>query len=164
MNKEKTVASHLISKSETSSILDEISSKWKIDIPKIKNLNCHYLPDNAEIITGNGITILKREGEYLPFLSNTEVLEKFPHVVVDMGAVKFVCNGANVMRPGIRKYTDFEKDHIICVKEESKQKFLAVGKSLVSSSEMESLAKGEVVKNLHYISDKYWEAKKEIRD
>src|SRR3989344_1796398 len=126
MNKEKTVASHLIS--------------------------------------GNGITILKREGEYLPFLSNIEVLEKFPHVVVDMGAVKFVCNGANVMRPGIRKYTDFEKDQIICVKEESKQKFLAVGKSLVSSSEMESLAKGEVVKNLHYISDKYWEAKKEIRD
>jgi len=122
------------------------------------------LPDNAEIITGNGITILKREGEYLPFLSNTEVLEKFPHVVVDMGAVKFVCNGANVMRPGIRKYTNFEKDQIICVKEESKQKFLAVGKSLVSSTEMESLAKGEVVKNLHYISDKYWEAKKEIRD
>jgi len=164
MNKEKTVSSHLISKSETAAILDEISAKWKIDIPKIKNLKCHYLPDNAEIITGNGITILKREGEYLPFLSNTEVLEKFPHVVVDMGAVKFVCNGANVMRPGIRKYTDFEKDQIVCVKEESKQKFLAVGKSLVSSAEMESFAKGEVVKNLHYISDKYWEAKKEIRD
>ena len=164
MNKEKTVSSHLISKSETAAILDEILPKWKIDIPKIKNLKCHYLPDNAEIITGNGITILKRDSEYLPFLSNTEVLEKFPHVVVDMGAVKFVCNGANVMRPGIRKYTDFEKDQIVCVKEESKQKFLAVGKSLVSSTELESLAKGEVVKNLHYISDKYWEAKKEIRD
>jgi PUA domain protein len=164
MNKEKTVSSHLISKSETAAILDEILPKWKIDIPKIKNLKCHYLPDNAEIITGNGITILKRDSEYLPFLSNTEVLEKFPHVVVDMGAVKFVCNGANVMRPGIRKYTNFEKDQIVCVKEESKQKFLAVGKSLVSSTELESLAKGEVVKNLHYISDKYWEAKKEIRD
>jgi len=164
MIKEKTIASHLISKSETAAILDEIVPKWKIDIPKIKNLKCYYLPDNAEIITGNGITILKINGEYLPFLSNTEVLEKFPHVVVDMGAVKFVCNGANVMRPGIRKYADFEKDQIVCVKEESKQKFLAVGKALVSSSEMESLAKGEVVKNLHYISDKYWEAKKEIRD
>jgi PUA domain protein len=164
MNKEKTVSSHLISKSETATILDEISSKWKIDIPKIKNLKCYYLPENAEIITGNGITILKIDDVYLPFLSNTEILEKFPHVIVDMGAVKFVCNGANVMRPGIRKHTEFEKDQIICVKEESKQKFLAVGKALVSSIEMESLAKGEVVKNLHYISDKYWEAKKEIKD
>ncbi|MEX0657451.1 MAG: PUA domain-containing protein [Nitrosopumilaceae archaeon] len=164
MNKEKTISSHLISKSETAAILDEISSKWKIDIPKIKNLKCYYLPDDAEIITGNGVTILKTNGEYLPFLSSTEVLEKFPHVIVDMGAVKFVCNGANVMRPGIRKYTNFEKDQIVCVKEESKQKFLAVGKSLVSSAEMELLAKGEVVKNLHYISDEYWEAKKEIRD
>ena len=163
MNKDKTVSSHLISKSETTAILDEISSKWKIDIPKIKNLKCHYLQDDSEIITGNGIAILKTNNEYLPFLSNTEILEKFPHVIVDMGAVKFVCNGANVMRPGIRKYTDFEKDQIVCVKEESQQKFLAVGKSFVSSAEMESLAKGEVVKNLHYISDKYWEAKKEIR-
>jgi len=51
MNKEKTVSSHLISKSETATILDEISSKWKIDIPKIKNLKCYYLPENAEIIT-----------------------------------------------------------------------------------------------------------------
>jgi PUA domain protein len=164
MNSEKTVTSHLISKSETSAILGEISSKWKIDFPKIKNLKCHYLPDNAEIITGNGITILKISDTYLPFLSNTEVLEKFPYVIVDMGAVKFVCNGANIMRPGIRKYVEFEKDQIICVKEESKQKFLAVGKALVSSTEMESLTKGEVVKNLHYISDKYWEAKKEIKD
>ena len=164
MNKEKTIASHLISKSETSQILDEILSKWKIELPKIKNLKCHYLEDNVEIITGNGIIILKKDGEYLPFLSNTEILEKFPHVIVDMGAVKFVCNGANIMRPGIRKHTNFEKDQIVCVKEESKQKFLAVGKSLVSSTEMEPITKGEVVKNLHYISDKYWEAKKEIRD
>ena len=163
MNKEKTIVSHLISKSETAQILDEILSKWKIELPKIKNLKCHYLEDNVEIITGNDIIILKKDVEYLPFLSNTEILEKFPHVIVDMGAVKFVCNGANVMRPGIRKHTNFEKDQIVCVKEESKQKFLAVGKSLVSSTEMESITKGEVVKNLHYISDKYWEAKKEIR-
>ena len=164
MNKEKTIVSHLISKSETAQILDEILSKWKIELPKIKNLKCHYLEDNVEIITGNGVIILKKDGEYLPFLSNTEILERFPHVIVDMGAVKFVCNGANVMRPGIRIHTNFEKDQIVCVKEESKQKFLAVGKSLVSSTEMESITKGEVVKNLHYISDKYWEAKKEIRD
>jgi len=87
-------------------------------------------------------------------------LESFPNVVVDMGAVKFMCNGANVMRPGIKNYSDFLKDDIVCVVEESQHKFLAVGKALVNSSEMKEMPKGEVIKNLHYISDKYWEVSK----
>ncbi|MCH7649329.1 MAG: RNA-binding protein, partial [Thaumarchaeota archaeon] len=40
--------------------------------------------------------------------------------------------------------------------------FLAVGKSLVPSSELETMEKGEVIKNMHYISDKYWEIGKTI--
>ena len=96
------------------------------------------------------------------FLSETETLEKFPNVLVDMGAVKFMCKGANVMRPGIKKFTEFEKDKIVCVVEESQHKFLAVGKEIISSSELENMEKGEVVKNLHYISDKFWESGKEI--
>jgi PUA domain protein len=71
-----------------------------------------------------------------------------------------MCNGANVMRPGIKNYSDFSKDDIICVVEESQHKFLAVGKALVNSSEMKKMPKGEVIKNLHYISDKYWEISK----
>ena len=82
--------------------------------------------------------------------------------MVDMGAVKFMCNGANVMRPGIRSYSEFEKDQVVCVIEESQHKFLAVGKAMVPSSELESMEKGEVVKNLHYISDKFWEIGKTI--
>ena len=39
-------------------------------------------------------------------MGETEVLEKFPYVMVDMGAVKFMCKGANVMRPGIKKYSE----------------------------------------------------------
>ena len=35
-----------------------------------------------------------------------------------MGAVKFMCKGANVMRPGITNFTDFEKNEIVCVIEE----------------------------------------------
>jgi len=29
---------------------------------------------------------------------------------------------------------------------------------------MEELSKGEIVKNMHYISDKYWESGKIIKD
>ncbi len=151
---------NLISKSETSTILKEISLKWRQDMPKIKNLMSHYVDAESQILIGNNLKLLKINDEYIPFLSETKLLESFPNVVVDMGAVKFMCNGANVMRPGIKNYSDFLKDDIVCVVEESQHKFLAVGKALVNSSEMKEMPKGEVIKNLHYISDKYWEVSK----
>ena len=154
--------SNLISKSETSALLKIVSERWGIECPKLKNLKVHQIADEAQIITGKGIKILKINDDYLPFLSEIDTLEKFPNVMVDMGAVKFMCKGANVMRPGIKKFTEFEKDKIVCVVEESQHKFLAVGKAMVSSSELENMEKGEVVKNLHYISDKFWEAGKTI--
>jgi PUA domain protein len=156
--------SNLISKSETSALLKTVSDRWKIEFPKIKNLKVHQISNEAQIIIGNGIKILKIDDDYLPFLSETETLEKFPNVIVDMGAVKFMCKGANLMRPGIKKFTEFEKDNLVCIVEESQHKFLAVGKAMVSSSELENMEKGEVIKNLHYISDKFWEIGKTIYD
>jgi len=156
--------SNLISKSETAQVIKEISTQWKIELPKIKNLRFHYLDDDVVIITATGFKAIKTGDLYLPFLTETEILKKFPYVMVDMGAVKFMCNGANVMRPGITSYTEFEKENIVCIVEESQHKFLAVGKSCVSSTEMDSMSKGEVVKNMHYISDKFWESGKIIKD
>lgn len=156
--------SNLISKSETSAVLRQVSEKWNIELPKMKNLKVHQITDDAELITGNGIKILKINDEFLPFLSETKTLEKFPYVMVDMGAVKFMCNGANVMRPGIKNFSNFKKDDIVCVVEESQKKFLAVGKALISSDEMKGIEKGEVVKNLHYISDRFWEIGKTVSD
>ena len=156
--------SNLISKSETSALLKRASEEWSMEFPKIKNLKVHQITDDAQIITGKGIKILKLEEELIPFLSETEILEKFPHVMVDMGAVKFMCKGANVMRPGIKSYSNFERDAIVCIIEESQHKFLAVGRSLISSDELEKMEKGEIVRNIHYISDKFWEIGKTLYD
>jgi len=133
-----------------------------MEFPKIKNLKVHHITNDAQIIVGEGIKILKINDEYVPFLSEAQILEKFPYVMVDMGAVKFMCKGANVMRPGIKKHSEFQSGDIVCVIEESHHKFLAIGKALISSQELENLEKGEVVKNLHYISDKYWEIGKTL--
>jgi PUA domain protein len=156
--------SNLISKSETTALLKKISQEWSMEFPKIKNVRVHQILNDAQIITGEGLKILKIENDYLPFLSETTILEKFPNVEVDMGAVKFMCKGANLMRPGIKKFTEFEKDKLVCIVEETHHKFLAVGKSVVSSSELENMEKGEVIQNLHYISDKFWETGKTIYD
>ena len=156
--------SNLISKSETTSLLKTISERWGMEFSRIKNLKVHQITEDAQIIVGNGVKILKTNNDYLPFLSEINLLEKFPYVMVDMGAVKFMCKGANVMRPGIKSHNEFEKEKIVCIIEESQHKFLAVGKSLVSSSEIEKMEKGEIIKNLHYISDKFWEVGKTIYD
>ena len=153
---------NLVSKSETNQILELVSKQWKQELPKIKNLKVYFIDNNSKLIIGTGITILKINDDYLPFLNQTEILEKFPNVMVDMGAVKFMCNGANVMRPGIKRYTEFGANDIICVIEESQHKFLAVGRAMTDSSALEGMSKGEVIKNLHYISDKYWEISKTV--
>ena len=121
------------------------------------------MTENGVIITGNEITAVKIGENILPFLDDIPILEKFPYVTVDMGAVKFVCKGANVMRPGITKFSDFENGEIVCVIEESQKKFLAVGKAKMSSKELDETIKGEVIKNMHYVSDNFWESKKEIK-
>ena len=155
--------SHPLSKTDSNEMLEAVASQWKIEIPKMKILVKHEIDETTSVITGESFMAIKIDRTYLPFLSEISLLEKFPKVTVDAGAIKFVCNGANIMRPGIKSFTDFEKDQIVCVVEETHNKFLAIGKSLVSSHEMANIAKGEAVKNLHYISDKYWEAAKTIK-
>tara|TARA_B100001750_G_scaffold50834_1_gene38683 strand:- start:94 stop:570 length:477 start_codon:yes stop_codon:yes gene_type:complete len=155
--------SNLVSKSETAKVLGQINSQWKIKLPKQKNLKFHHINESGIIITGNGITAVKIADDILPFLDNISILEMLPNVMVDTGAIKFVCKGANVMRPGITKFSTFEKGQIVCVVEESQRKFLAVGKAEMSSEEMKETDKGMVVKNMHYISDDYWEANKKLK-
>lgn len=132
-------------------------------MPKIRTLVLHELDENSSLITADDFKALKIDDTFLPFLTEISLLDKFPKITVDTGAIKFVCNGANVMRPGIKKYTEFKKDDIVCVVDESHNKYLAVGKSFVSSDDMSNITKGEVIKNLHYISDKYWESAKLIK-
>ena len=155
--------SNLLSKSTTVETLEKISLQWSIELPKVKTLTIHEIDDGASLITGDGFSAIKLGETYIPFLSEAGLLERFPKIVVDMGAVKFVCDGATVMRPGVKNYSEFEKDQLVCVVEESRNKFLAIGRSLVSSKDMTTMTKGEVVKNLHYVSDRFWEAAKEIK-
>jgi len=79
-----------------------------------------------------------------------------PKIAIDMPAVKFIANGADVMRPGIKEIDNFEKGKIIVIVDETHQKPLAIGQALFSSEEMKTLDSGKVIKNLHYVGDKIW--------
>ena len=82
---------------------------------------------------------------------------KSSYVVVDMGAVKFVAKGADVMSPGIVDADPSIKEgNLVVIVEESHKKPLAVGRSLISGTEMIENREGKAVKSLHYIGDDIW--------
>ncbi len=80
-----------------------------------------------------------------------------PKVIVDMGAVKFVVNGADVMRPGVVAVGSFEKSAVVVVVDETHEKPLAIAEALFSSDDLMSATGGKVLKTLHYVGDEFWE-------
>ncbi|SDR35620.1 RNA-binding protein [Natronobacterium texcoconense] len=78
-------------------------------------------------------------------------------VTVDSGAISFVSDGADVMRPGITEATeDISPDDLVVIAEESHGKVLAVGRARVDGSEMAG-DEGKVVDSLHHVGDELYE-------
>jgi PUA-domain protein len=99
-------------------------------------------------------------GESQPFVTVRGANEFHPekHVVtVDAGAIEFVSNGADVMRPGIVDADDdIDAGDLVVINEEGHGKFLAVGRALVDGSEMTG-NEGRVVESVHHVGDDLYE-------
>lgn len=79
------------------------------------------------------------------------------NIVVDMGAVKFVVGGADIMRPGIVSIeSEISADDFVVVVDVNNKKPLAVGIALFASSVMQEMKIGKVIKNIHYVGDDIW--------
>ncbi|MBZ9570532.1 RNA-binding protein [Methanobrevibacter sp. TMH8] len=78
-------------------------------------------------------------------------------VTVDMGAVKFVTNGADIMSPGIvASDKDVKSDDVVVVVEETHKKPLAIGIALISGEKMVENDSGKAIENIHHIGDDIW--------
>ncbi|CCJ35033.1 RNA-binding protein [Methanoculleus bourgensis MS2] len=78
-------------------------------------------------------------------------------VVVDTGAVRFVANGADAMRPGIVSISpDIRAGRPVQVVEERHGKPLAVGIALFDAADMEQQEKGKSVRSIHHVGDDIW--------
>jgi PUA domain protein len=80
------------------------------------------------------------------------------HVVtVDAGAIEFVSNGADVMRPGIVEAdAPIEAGDLVVINEESHGKSLAIGRAQVAGGEMIG-EEGRVVTSIHHVGDDLYE-------
>ena len=101
--------------------------------------------------------ILARKKDILfPTLINSAI-DDFPSAFVDMGAILYICNGADVMAPGIMDIVgEFEKEGLLVIRDVKHRKALGIGAALYSSEEMRGLEKGKAILNLHYVGDKIW--------
>lgn len=78
-------------------------------------------------------------------------------VTVDAGAISFVSDGADVMRPGIVEADpDIAEGDLVTVAEETHEKTLAIGRALVDGSEMPGDS-GKVVDSVHHVGDDLFE-------
>jgi PUA domain protein len=78
-------------------------------------------------------------------------------LVVDAGAVPYVVNGADVMRPGVVAITDdIRAGSPVQIAEERHGKVIAIGVALFGASEMRSMLTGKVCRNIHHVGDDIW--------
>lgn len=95
-----------------------------------------------------------------PFLTVRGVLKYKPtlkHVTVDMGAVPFVTNGADVMGPGITDAEEsIQEGDLVWIRDIKNGVPLAIGMALRSSEELRSKAPGKAIKSIHFAGDKLW--------
>ena len=115
--------------------------------------------DRQVLVVNNQVLGVQHEGSW--FLSVRGLLAHKPqarYVTVDMGAVKFVANGADIMAPGIVEADPALQPGDWCwIRDERNKQPLAVGKALVAGTAMVR-GKGKAVKSVHHLGDRLWNA------
>jgi PUA domain protein len=136
--------------SEKLAILRQIA-KTKVNVEVIQT-------EFAEIYLINGKpSLVKAEEHIFPALVFNEFLDSSPKVVVNMGAIPHVCNGANIMAPGIVRYEGkFREGDFVLVVDEKHGKPLAVGEIIYDNDMAKNVTHGVVVKNVHFVGDRIW--------
>ncbi len=150
-------------------LLSKVSEKLTINVEDILGSKANVESveaDFGQLILVNGKPLFfKVEETVLPTLFFREFSAHAPKVVVDMGAVPYVCKGADVMAPGIRRIEgEFGNGDLVVVVDETHGKALALGTSLYDSQTARAIKKGAVVKTLHFVSDKIWNFAKVLAD
>ena len=152
---------HFLKEKESKRFLLEVSKTLGTDIERLLGSKTRVEMNEteaAEIFIFNGRPVLARSnGALFPLLSFEELLSVIPKIVVDMGAVPYVCKGADVMAPGVVAIKgEFKEKDFLLVVDERHGKPLAVGVALFSSEDIKTVSNGKTVKNLHYVGDKLW--------
>ena len=116
------------------------------------------LEEKYKILTINKqLAFFFHQDQWVPTLKYLQTNALLKTITIDMGAVRFIVNGADLMRPGIVEMDRLmQKDEPVAIIDQNNKKPLAVGIALYDSTTILSLTSGKVVKNIHYVGDELW--------
>ena len=159
---EKIKKRHLLKKKEqkreTERIEQDLGSSV-IGLDGKTQIEGGILDDGSRVLLLNGeIVFFEHEGRMFPTLRALLAnMITIPCVTVDMNAIGFLMNGADIMRPGITAIDDgISENGIVAVVDERHGKPLAVGVSTLSSEDLRAATRGKVVLSIHHINDALW--------
>ncbi|ERH10694.1 MAG: RNA-binding protein, containing PUA domain protein [halophilic archaeon J07HX64] len=154
---------HHLRSDAVAEIQDELAERLGVEIDADTFENVELTAGERDIVLVDGdplVLYVEDEDGREPFLTVQGANEYPPaeHLVtVDAGAVGFVSNGADVMRPGIvAADEDISAGDLVTINEESHGKSLAIGRALVDGTEMTG-DQGRVVESIHHVGDELYE-------
>jgi len=154
---------------EAKQVLAEAQATLKVDFEVLFGSKAAMEVVESDVgevyLIGGKPLLYKVDGRVLPTLLFGEFTASAPKVVVDMGAVPYVCKGATVMAPGIVRVEGlFFRGDLVVIVDVKFGKALALGESLLDAQAARETKKGPIVKTLHWVGDKIWGFTKTIAD
>jgi PUA domain protein len=139
-------------------VLAWMEEEWGIGIPEDMEMETCSVDGQQSYVVNGKIVGMEEKGGFMMTLKGIMELKPTKRwVTVDMGAVRFLANGADVMAPGIVEADPgIEEGDIVWIRDERNLRPLCVGRALIPGSEMGPKDSGKAVKTLHYVGDPIW--------
>lgn len=138
---------------------------FNVDFDRKASWEAIKIDGEREIYILDGFpSFIRIRGEIYPTVICVERgIIQLPKVIVDMGAVPHIANGADIMMPGIVKIEGTFKDGcLVAIADEKYGKIIAVARSLISSDIASKMNRGRGFKNIHHIGDVFWKTMKNL--
>ncbi|WP_299235882.1 RNA-binding protein [Natronomonas sp.] len=146
---------HHLRSDEIGALETSLAEHLGIDLAGEAYERVEFVDTDREVVLVDGEPLVASfDGELFVTVRGANAHPPENHVVtVDAGAISFVSDGANVMRPGITDATeDIGPGDLVVVVEETHAKALAIGRAETDGSDMVGDS-GMVVESLHHVGD-----------
>ena len=150
---------HHLRSDEIGALETSLADHLGIDLDGDDYERVEFVDTDREVVLVDGEPLVASfDGDLFLTVRGANAYPPERHVVtVDSGAISFVSDGANVMRPGITEATDdIEPGDLVVVVEETHQKALAIGRAETEGADMVGDS-GMVVDSLHHVGDDLYE-------
>ncbi len=150
---------HRLKQKEVRDLLIRLRAQYRTDLfPETAAVDTGTLEEYTVVLVDGAVNFFRWNNREVMTLAAIERYRPPGRcVTVDMGAIRFISNGADVMAPGVvtADPTIQEGDEVwVC--DELHHKPLVVGIALVSGEAMTTSKTGKAVKTLHYVGDPLW--------